>query len=75
MLAGCARGSADVWLRGAAYERPWCAVERVVNAALEEALGEAEALLINKLGTVSLAELARSFDVLCKEGEEQFDGY
>ena len=42
-----------------------CAVERVVNAALESALNEAEALLIERLGTVSLAELARRFDARC----------
>ncbi|PZU49002.1 MAG: transcriptional regulator [Sphingomonas sp.] len=42
-----------------------CAVERVVNEALESALNEAEALLIERLGTVSLAELARRFDARC----------
>lgn len=42
-----------------------CAVERVVNEALEDALSEAEALLVARLGTVSLAELARRFDARC----------
>jgi DNA-binding IscR family transcriptional regulator len=42
-----------------------CAVERVVNEALENALSEAEALLIERLGTVSLAELAQRFDARC----------
>lgn len=42
-----------------------CAVERVVNEALENALNEAEALLIERLGTISLAELARRFDARC----------
>lgn len=42
-----------------------CAVERVVNEALESALREAEALLISRLGTVSLAELAQRFDARC----------
>jgi len=42
-----------------------CAVERVVNEALESALNEAEALLIARLGRVSLAELARRFDERC----------
>lgn len=46
---------------------PDCAVERVVNGAIEEALREAEALLIARLGAVSLAELARSFDARCLE--------
>lgn len=42
-----------------------CAVERVVNEALENALSEAEALLIKRLGTVRLAELAQRFDARC----------
>ncbi|WP_277970736.1 Rrf2 family transcriptional regulator [Sphingomonas echinoides] len=42
-----------------------CAVEKVVNAAVEGALREAEALLVARLGAVSLAELARSFDARC----------
>lgn len=45
---------------------PDCAVEKVVNAAVEEALREAEALLIARLGAVSLAELARNFDATCR---------
>jgi Rrf2 family protein len=43
-----------------------CAVERVVNAAVQDVLHEAEALLIARLGAVSLAELARGFDARCK---------
>ena len=42
-----------------------CAVERVVNEALENALDEAEAQLVDRLGTVTLAELARRFDARC----------
>jgi DNA-binding IscR family transcriptional regulator len=45
-----------------------CAVERVVNEALESALNEAEAMLVSRLGTVSLAELARGFDARCSSG-------
>jgi DNA-binding IscR family transcriptional regulator len=45
-----------------------CAVERVVNEALESALNEAEAMLVSRLGTVSLAELARRFDARCNSG-------
>jgi DNA-binding IscR family transcriptional regulator len=46
------------------YEHPdaGCLVERVVNEALDDALQEAERLLVARLGTVSLAELARSFE-------------
>ena len=42
-----------------------CAVEKVVNAAIEDALREAEALLVARLSAASLAELARSFDTYC----------
>ncbi len=45
-----------------------CAVERVVNEALENALNEAEALLVSRLGMVSLAELAERFDTRCSSG-------
>ena len=44
---------------------PDCAVEKVVNEALEDALHQAEALLIERLGAVSLAALARDFDARC----------
>jgi DNA-binding IscR family transcriptional regulator len=43
-----------------------CAVEQVVNEAVEDALRDAEALLIARLGAVSLAELARGFDARCR---------
>ena len=65
-------GGPRIFAIGNEHDNPQCAVERVVNAALEDALGEAEALLINRLGTVTLAELARGFDLLCKDGEESF---
>lgn len=44
---------------------PQCAVERVVNAAVADALRDAEALLLARLGAVSLAELSRNFDAIC----------
>lgn len=45
-----------------------CAVESAVNAALEDALRDAEALLVARLGGISLAELARGFDARCASG-------
>jgi DNA-binding IscR family transcriptional regulator len=44
---------------------PDCAVEQAVNQALEHALDEAEALLVRRLGEVSLAQLARDFEARC----------
>jgi DNA-binding IscR family transcriptional regulator len=42
-----------------------CAVEKVVNEAVEDVLREAEALLVARLGAVNLAELAQGFDARC----------
>jgi DNA-binding IscR family transcriptional regulator len=42
-----------------------CAVEQVVNEALDDALHDAEAMLLARLGAVSLAALARAFDARC----------
>ena len=61
-------GGPTLFAIGAEQDNPACAVEQAVNAALEEALREAEALLIARLGAVSLAELARSFDARCVAG-------
>ncbi len=44
---------------------PDCAVEEAVNEAVGDALRDAEALLIERLGAVSLAALSRSFDARC----------
>ena len=53
---------------GNVSDNPVCAVERVVNRALGDALVQAEALLIERLGAISLADLARDFDALCAAG-------
>lgn len=42
-------------------ESPGCLVEQAVNAALGDAFRDAEALLIERLGNVSLADLADDF--------------
>jgi len=40
---------------------PECGVEKVVNAALDGALSQAEAILLGRLADISLAQLAREF--------------
>jgi len=45
-----------------------CAVKKVVNTMLEDALREAECLLVERLGAVSLAEFARGIDTHCATG-------
>lgn len=58
-------GGPRIFAIGNEHADPACAVEQVVNAAVEDALREAETLLIERLGSVSLAELARAFDARC----------
>lgn len=60
-------GGPRIFAIGSENPDPECAVERVVNAALEDALRDAEAKLIARLGVISLAELARNFDASCSE--------
>lgn len=55
-------GGPTIFAIGTENENPDCAVERVVNAALDDALREAEEKLVARLGAVSLGELSRAFD-------------
>jgi DNA-binding IscR family transcriptional regulator len=59
-------GGPHLFAIGVESDNPQCAVERAVNAALDDALQEAEALLIARLGAISLADLAQRFDALCR---------
>lgn len=43
-------------------DRSDCAVERAVDARMEKTLGEAEALLMNRFGTITVADLAEDFE-------------
>jgi DNA-binding IscR family transcriptional regulator len=46
---------------GVRLEAPSCLVEQAVNAALEPAFAEAEALLVERFQSITLAALARDF--------------
>ena len=59
-------GGPRVFAIGPESDNPACAVEKVVNAALEDALHEAETLLVNRLGAIPLSELLVKFDTLCQ---------
>lgn len=61
-------GGPQIFAIGSESENPGCAVERVVNAALDDVLRQAESLLIERLGAIALADLAHDFDVLCSAG-------
>ncbi|MGK6321767.1 Rrf2 family transcriptional regulator [Sphingomonas sp. DT-51] len=57
-----ALGENRIFALGPADPAPACLVEQAVNASLDDALREAEALLLRRLGDVSLADIAADFD-------------
>nr|WP_307726734.1 Rrf2 family transcriptional regulator [uncultured Caldimonas sp.] len=59
-------GGPKIFAIGNDRDNPDCAVEQEVNAALAGALQEAEALLLDRLGSVTLADLAAGFDARCR---------
>ncbi|WP_419896601.1 Rrf2 family transcriptional regulator [Roseomonas sp. USHLN139] len=56
-----ALGAPPVFAIGHKSENPACLVEQAVNGALAEALQAAEALLVQRLGDVTLAALSADF--------------
>lgn len=57
-----ALGENRIFALGPADPDPVCLVERAVNGSLEDALQEAEALLLRRLADVTLADIAADFD-------------
>ena len=55
-------GEPPLFAIGPSSEKPQCLVEQAVDAALGDAMREAEALLLARFGEVTLADLAREFD-------------
>ena len=55
-------GAPSVFAMGNRNEHSECLVEQVVNASLADAFAEAEALLVERLGQVTLADLSRDFN-------------
>nr|WP_232790411.1 Rrf2 family transcriptional regulator [Pelagovum pacificum] len=68
-----ALGEPAVFAIGNRHEQPSCLVEQAVNAALDDAMTEAEALLLNRLGEVTLADLAADFTRRHAEYRKQKD--
>ncbi len=56
-----ALGAPEMFAMGNRTEAPGCLVEKAVNATLDEAFREAEALLLARLGEVTLAALSADF--------------
>ncbi|WP_277991077.1 Rrf2 family transcriptional regulator [Sphingomonas panni] len=57
-----ALGENRIFALGPADPDPACLVEQAVNGSLESALCEAEALLLQRLADVTLADIAADFD-------------
>jgi DNA-binding IscR family transcriptional regulator len=55
-------GAPAVFAMGNRNEHSACLVEQAVNASLADAFAQAEALLVERLGQVTLADLARDFN-------------
>ena len=56
-----ALGNPPVFALGLADDDPRCLVEQAVNDGLNEALGKARQLLLDRFGKVTLADLAADF--------------
>lgn len=56
-----ALGEPAIFAIGSRNENPECLVEQSVNAALDNAFAEAEALLLERFQNITLAELATDF--------------
>lgn len=54
-------GAPELLAVGHREESPGCLVEQAVNSALEDAYRRAEAVLLERLGSVTLAALSRDF--------------
>lgn len=70
-----ALGSPDLFAMGNRTETPACLVEQAVNAAMDDAFARAEALLLDRLGEVTLAALGADFRARMHEraGHCEFD--
>ena len=56
-----ALGEPELFAMGNRTEAPECLVEEAVNAALDDAFRAAQALLLERFGTVTLAQLSTDF--------------
>ncbi|HGM5580424.1 TPA: Rrf2 family transcriptional regulator [Pseudomonas putida] len=57
-----ALGASTLFAIGLATDHPQCLVEQAVNTALTDAFDAAQALLLERLGSVTLAQLAEDFE-------------
>lgn len=62
-----ALGSPGLLAFGNRSDNPECLAERAVNARLSDTMAEAKALVMQRLGAVTLADIASDFDALCRQ--------
>jgi len=60
-------GEPTIFAMGNERVNPDCAVERVVNAALDDAMNQAQTILLTQLKATTLADLAVEFDQICTQ--------
>jgi len=68
-----ALGSPSLFAMGNRTEAPGCLVEQAVNAVLDSAFDDAEALLLSRLGNVSLAMLSADFHARLKRRSRRME--
>ncbi|MEN4918966.1 Rrf2 family transcriptional regulator [Achromobacter spanius] len=68
-----ALGSPEIFAMGNRSESPGCLVEEAVNASLDGAFQEAQALLLDRFGKVTLGELSRDFHTRMVARGQAFD--
>lgn len=68
-----ALGRPNLFAIGNRTNAPDCLVEQAVNAALDSALREAEALLLDRFGAVTLAQLSADFHARMVANGHSFD--
>lgn len=69
-----ALGDPPVFALGTTDEHADCLVERAVNATLGDALRAAEAMLLERFGSVTLADLARKVEALPRQRKDRDSG-
>ncbi len=66
-----ALGNPDMFSIGLSGDNPACVIEQSVNVALADAMTEAQALLLDRFGKITLADLAReSFNRWAQSGHK-----
>lgn len=68
-----ALGAPELFAIGHRSQAPDCLVEQAVNAALDDAFDQAEALLLERFGAVTLAQLSAEFHARLVAAGIEFD--